>query len=162
MNRIAIVGSPGSGKSTFARQLGDQLGIEVTHLDSHFWNPGWLETPQEVWKMRHGELTARERWILDGTYLRTIDARLERADTVITFQSSRWGCLYRVIRRIITNYGKDVQANGCPERFDFEFLKYVWDFPKDYQPLIDEAIEKNRHNLRIVRLRSSAEFEVPA
>ena len=45
LKRIAIIGSPGVGKSTFARQLGDITGIEVFHLDRLFWKPGWVETP---------------------------------------------------------------------------------------------------------------------
>jgi cytidylate kinase len=34
MQKVAIIGSPGAGKSTFSQQLGDILGLEAIHLDS--------------------------------------------------------------------------------------------------------------------------------
>jgi adenylate kinase family enzyme len=40
MKRVLIIGSGGAGKSTLARTLGERLGIEVIHLDVHFWKPG--------------------------------------------------------------------------------------------------------------------------
>ncbi|WP_338122336.1 hypothetical protein [Priestia filamentosa] len=44
MNRImVVVVSPGVGKSTFARRLGETLHIEVHHLDALFWKPNWVE-----------------------------------------------------------------------------------------------------------------------
>ncbi|MFZ0474158.1 MAG: topology modulation protein, partial [Halobacillus sp.] len=44
MKRIMVMGiSAGAGKSTFARQLGDQLNISVFHLDVFYWKPGWIE-----------------------------------------------------------------------------------------------------------------------
>jgi adenylate kinase family enzyme len=49
MKKIVLIGSGGSGKSTLARQLGEKLEINVLHLDSLFWKPGWVETPREEW-----------------------------------------------------------------------------------------------------------------
>jgi len=46
MSRIAVIGSPGAGKSTLARKLGQALGLEVHHLDRLYWQPGWVETPR--------------------------------------------------------------------------------------------------------------------
>ena len=40
MQRIAVVGSGGAGKSTFGRELGRLLGLPVIHLDHHYWRPG--------------------------------------------------------------------------------------------------------------------------
>jgi adenylate kinase family enzyme len=42
MKRILVLGSSGSGKYTFSRQLGERLGIEAISLDSHFWEPHWI------------------------------------------------------------------------------------------------------------------------
>ena len=49
MNRVAVIGSGGAGKSTFARELGEILNITPTHLDVHYWRPDWRETPREEW-----------------------------------------------------------------------------------------------------------------
>lgn len=89
--RITIVGPPDSGKSTLARQLGQQLDL-----------------PQ----------------------------RLERADAVIFLQPNRWKSLYRVVLRTLKHHGQtrpDMPEN-CPERFSWEFLRYVWRWEKDEMP----------------------------
>jgi adenylate kinase family enzyme len=39
--RIAVIGSPGAGKSTLARELGAALGLPVYHLDRLLWRPHW-------------------------------------------------------------------------------------------------------------------------
>ena len=40
-NRILLIGSPGTGKSTVAKFLGEKLNLEVIHLDKYFWKPDW-------------------------------------------------------------------------------------------------------------------------
>lgn len=157
MQRIAIVGPPGSGKTTLARQVSELTGIAVIHLDHSFWGPGWHETPFHEWRDVHRELLTQDSWIMDGTYADTIDDRLAIADTVITLEFSRTRCLARVLRRIIRHYGKDVQAPGCPEKLSLEFLRYVWRYTADHQAEIDAAIERHRANLTVVRLTSNAQ-----
>jgi adenylate kinase family enzyme len=41
MDRVVVLGIPGSGKSTISRFLGDHFGIPVLHLDTIFWLPNW-------------------------------------------------------------------------------------------------------------------------
>jgi adenylate kinase family enzyme len=71
--------------------------------------------------------------------------RLERCDTVIYLDFSRFACLMGVLKRVITTYGKERpdMGEGCPERIDFEFLKWVWDFNKNkrerYYKMLNEA-----------------------
>ncbi|NBJ69081.1 MULTISPECIES: hypothetical protein [Clostridia] len=47
MKKIVIIGSPGSRKSTLARKLSDLLGIPVYHMDTIFWQPGWVPIKRE-------------------------------------------------------------------------------------------------------------------
>lgn len=56
MRRVVIVGNGGSGKSTLARQLGEILGLDLIHLDVHFWHPGWVPTPRAQWREIVAEL----------------------------------------------------------------------------------------------------------
>jgi hypothetical protein len=93
MRRVVIVGSGGSGKTTLADELARRTGLPVIHLDEHFWHPGWLETPRDVWRAIQQELFAGDEWIADGNYSATLDERLPRADTVILCDFPTWRTL---------------------------------------------------------------------
>ena len=70
-------------------------------------------------------------------------------------------CYWRIMRRVLTSYGKvrPDMADGCPERFDWEFMKYVWQFPTRYQPRVVEALDRHDAWARTVVLRSDAEAD---
>ena len=133
MERIMIIGCGGSGKSTLARQLGDKLGLPVVHLDKLFWRPGWVNVSREEFDSLHREALAQEKWIIDGNFDRTMGERVKRCDTVIYLDFSRAACLMGVCKRVLTTYGKvrPDMGEGCPERIDWEFLKWVWNFNKN-------------------------------
>ena len=150
--RIMILGSPGSGKSTFARKLSQITQLPLIHLDKEFWKDGWIETPRQEWIKKQKQLILGDEWIIDGNYGGTMDIRLEKADTIICFKLSRTVCLLSYFKRVITNIGK-VRADmpeGCPEKFDFEFMKYIWNFPKVSGKTNIDVIEKNKDKQIIV------------
>ena len=160
MERIMIIGCGGAGKSTLARQLGEKTGLPVVHLDKLYWKPGWVSLGQEEFDQVHQEAISRERWIIDGNFDRTIPQRLSRCDTVLYLDFSRWACVMGVAKRVLTTYGtvREDMGEGCPERFDLEFLKWVWDFNKNKRQknyrLLEEAegveviILKNRREVK--------------
>ena len=133
MERILIIGCGGAGKSTLARQLGDQLNLPVVHLDKLFWHPGWVESPKEEIDEKIRAEMEKPQWIMDGNYNRTLPERIKHCDTIIYLDFSRVACLLGVLKRVITTYGtvRPDMGDGCPERFDLEFLKWVWNYNKD-------------------------------
>lgn len=140
MDRILIIGSPGSGKSTLSLLMSEKLGLPVVHLDKLFWRPGWVEASREEFDAALAEALMGEKWIIDGNYGRTLKMRLSRADTVIMPDYPTAVCVFRVLKRIITNRGRTRPDMGedCPERLDWEFLRYVMDFRrKNRQKLLD-------------------------
>ncbi len=130
MQRILIIGSPGSGKSTFGKRLSKKLNIPLVHLDRLWLKKGWVERTREEFDSSLITELSKPSWIIDGNYSRTLETRLQYADTVVFFDYNRFLCLWRVLKRVITNYGKvrDDVAEGCKERFDLEFMKYVYSF----------------------------------
>ncbi|WP_227374312.1 hypothetical protein [Haladaptatus halobius] len=161
MNRIAVLGTPGAGKSTFAKRLGERLDVPVAHLDAHFWEPGWEKPETSDWEATHRELMRPESWILDGNYGSTIDARLEAADTAILLDIPRHICLCRVLERWLRNRGqtRPDMADGCVEKIDIEFLRYTWNFAADKIPKMERKFERQGEELTVVRLRSNEERE---
>jgi len=155
MERVAVVGPGGAGKSTFARLLGERAALPVFHLDQYFWNPGWIETPRDEWRQRQSELFAADRWIADGNYGGTFDERFARADTVIIVARSRLACVAAAVGRSARNHGQSVQAAGCPERFDLAFYRWIWNYERDSRPRLDSALERHDH-LDVVELRTRA------
>ena len=156
MQRAAIIGSCGAGKSTLARTLGEKLNLPVIHLDAYYWQPGWQETEARRWHQIQQELIKGDRWIIDGNYGNTMDVRLAAADTIIWLDFNRYVCLGRVIKRYLQYFGKtrpDMAAK-CPERLNYEFLQYVWNFPKIHRPKIASKLAQDRGNKQIVILQS--------
>ncbi len=160
MERIIIIGCGGAGKSTLARQLGEKLNIPVVHLDKLFWKPGWVEMPTDEFDALLRREMEKEKWIMDGNFNRTLPERISRCDTVIYLDFGRFACLRGVLKRILTTYGtvRPDMGEGCPERVDFEFLKWIWNFNKNKREgnykLLNEAthaetiVLKNRRAVR--------------
>ena len=152
MERIVIIGCGGAGKSTLARQLGEKLNIPVIHLDKLFWNPGWVEKSKEEFDALHEQELAKEKWIMDGNFNRTMPERIARCDTVIYLDFSRIACLFGVLKRVLTTYGKvrPDMGEGCPERIDFEFLKWVWNYNKNKRERNYKLLNEAQHAETIV------------
>ena len=131
--KIMIIGCGGSGKTTFARQLSEKTGLPVVHLDKLFWREGWSHASREEFDLLIKIELVKDSWIMDGNFNRTIQERLIYCDTIIYFDFPRIVCLLGVIKRVLTNYGKTRPDMGvdCPEKFDIEFLKWVWNFNKN-------------------------------
>ena len=137
MDRILVMGSPGSGKSTFARRLSDISGIPVVSLDALFWKPGWIECERGEFRERVTDAARQPRWIMDGNYTsHLVELRRDASDTVIWFDLPRSTCMLGVLTRVATSYGRvrTEMAKGCPERVDPKFLRYVWTFREQQRP----------------------------
>jgi len=161
MRRVLVIGSGGSGKSTFSTRLGELLNLEVHHLDKLFWHPGWVETPRDEWLKIVTELTDRDSWILDGNYSGTLDVRIQKADTVIFLDLSRWLCLWRIISRVLRyrDGTRPDMAEGCRERLDLEFISWVWNYPRRSRPKVVKLLAEHSEGKKIIWLRSRAEVE---
>ena len=152
MKRIVIIGCGGAGKSTLARQLGEKLDLPVVHLDSIFWLPGWVEMDRDEFDRRVREEMAKEKWIIDGNYNRTMPERIARCDTVIYLDFSRITCLYGIFKRLLTNLGKTRpdMGRGCKEKIDLEFLVWAWNYNKKHQQRYYKLLNEAKHAETIV------------
>ena len=154
MEKIAIIGCCGAGKSTLASNLGLKLNLPVIHLDRYYWQTGWVESTQNEWIAKQKLLVKGDRWIVDGNYLATMDIRLLVADTVILLDFPRWLCLWRIIKRysIYKDRVRPDMADDCVERLNWDFWLYVWNFAKIQRQSILSKLELYRDSQQIIIL----------
>ena len=152
MERILIIGCGGAGKSTLAQQLGEKTGLPVVHLDKLFWHPGWVESAKDEIDAKIRAKMAKPQWIMDGNYNRTLPERVKHCDTIIYLDFSRIACLMGVMKRVITTYGtvRPDMGEGCPERFDLDFLKWVWNYNRDKRERNYKLLNEANHAQTIV------------
>ena len=152
MERILIIGCSGSGKSRLARELKEKLGLPLIHLDQLWHKEGWRHITREEFDSRLAMAMNMDRWIIDGNYSRTIPQRLPKCDTIIYLDFERWECLLGVAQRILTYRGKvrPDMAEGCPERFDWEFIKFIWNFNKNNRVMNYTYLAQAKHAEQIV------------
>ncbi len=158
MKRIIIVGNGGTGKSTIAVKLGNILGLPVVHLDRLFWRPGWKSVPNAEFDALLAEEVGKDEWIIDGNYNRTIEMRLQRADTVIWLDFPRLTALVGVLRRTCVWRGKTRpdMGEGCPEKIDREFLTWIWNFNRNNRGRYRELF-KPKETLDVIILHNRLE-----
>lgn len=162
MNKIILIGSGGSGKSTLAKRLGEKLNKEVYHLDALFWKPNWVGVSRDEQIEVQNELVQKEEWIIDGNYGGTMDIRLHAADTIIFLDINRVICVYRAFKRMVKyrNKTRPDMGAGCPERLDFNFLKWIWDYPKKKRPEIVQRLDQLANEKNVIVLKSPKEVQL--
>jgi adenylate kinase family enzyme len=159
MKRVLVIGSGGSGKSTFSVMLAAKTGLPLVHLDRLYWKPGWIEPAKADWEVTVRRLIAEPRWILDGNYGGTLPERLAACDTVVFLDAPRLVCVTRVLlRRLRHALGTrpDV-AEGCPEQLTWSFLAWIWGYPSRRRGEILRRLGGLEPNQRAVILRSPSQ-----
>jgi len=156
--------SSGVGKSTFSRRLGDILNINVYHLDTIYWKPGWIEASLEEFRSVQEKIVENRQWIIEGNYTSTYEVRVERADTIIYLELPLYVCLYRVFKRFFQHIGK-TRADmtiGCNEKLDWQFIKFILTTYKNRKGKMRERLEyflKKDPQNKIVILNSKKEIQ---
>lgn len=136
--KFALIGLPGSGKSTFASRLGKNLDIPVHHLDRHMFEPdGKKKDKQEFIEIQKAMLN-EDAWIVEGCSFSTFEMRFAKADVLIYFHFSRIVCFFRLFKRLF-NYERDY---GGLRAVSWEILKYTWNFDKEKRAKIEELSRK--------------------
>jgi adenylate kinase family enzyme len=160
MKKIAIVGSPGAGKTTLAKELGPKLKISVFHMDRIFWQYDWKERPRDTRIDIIENLVQEKQWIIDGTYLNTSELHLETADTIIFLGISPLLCLWRIIKRH-QEYERcsrrDLPIGSTDKLTLFLMLKVLF-FPVQGSRTIKQKL-RNYQSKQIIRLHSTSDVE---
>jgi adenylate kinase family enzyme len=161
IQRIMIIGGAGSGKSTLARELGQMLGLPVIHIDTIYWQPRWVMRPLDEIARLTKEAADGDCWVFEGNHSHTMPYRASRADMLIFLDISTGRRLVRVVRRILKYHGRTRpdMGDGCPERFDWDFIKWVVDYRKNGRIRALKFVEQAPNHLIKRVLRSPREVD---
>ena len=96
-------------------------------------------------------------WVMDGNYGGTLERRVRAADTILFLDLPRTTCLTRVIRRRFSYRGtsRPTLPAGCNERLTWEFLRWVWTYPKRRRSGVLALLDRVRDGKRVVVLSSA-------
>jgi adenylate kinase family enzyme len=149
VKKIVIFGSPGSGKTELASQLGDKLGVSksnVFFLDRGFWTKDWK--PTEGRRDILEKMFLHDNWIIEGNFSETIGRLLENADTVIHLQISRYACLWRITKKWIGYAFKfripNIDGTDRKDRLTRKYIKDIWGYAFTEGKILNERIESTK------------------
>jgi adenylate kinase family enzyme len=155
MQKIIVIGCPGSGKSTFSRKLSKITNIPLYHLDMLFWNADKTTVEKSVFLERLGEALKKDSWIIDGNYISTMERRIIECDTVIFLDYPVDICLLGIEKR---NGTVRSDMPWVETEADPEFLEFIKNFSADIKPKIMALLEKYRDkNIFIFKTRTDAD-----
>ena len=141
-NKIAIVGAPGTGKTTLSNILSKLYGIEATHIDGIHHMENWVQRDKDERDKIILDIVKRDKWIIDGTYKATLKPRFEAADLIIWLDYSSFAQIKGVMGRYLKNKGKEKpEIPGCKEKMDKEFFTYVLKYNKEKRKNIVNNLE---------------------
>lgn len=151
MKKVIVIGSPGAGKSTFARKLRDKTNLPLYYLDMLWHKADKTTVSQAEFDARLRDILQQEQWIIDGNYSRTLEMRLQACDTVFLLDFPVEVCLSGVESRIGK---KRVDMPWIETEFDEEFKQWILDFPNIRLPKIYGLLEKYKGDKEIVIFKS--------
>ena len=167
MERLIVVGTSCSGKTTLARRLARILGSPCIELDAFHWKPAWQPRPAEEFRQMVNDAAAGERWVMDGNYSRVRDIVWARGTTVIwlnyPFPIVLWRALCRSVKRAAT---QEELFSGNRESFRKSFFSrdsiVLWvicsyrRLRRDYRRLLDDG---DYPHLQVIELRNPGQAD---
>ncbi len=155
--KIAIIGAPGTGKTTLANKLSEIFHIKATHIDGLHYSENWQIRDKSERDKSILDVVEKDEWIIDGTYKSTLKTRLECADLIIWLDFSTIAQLKGIIGRYFKNKGiEKTEIPGCKEKIDKEFFFYVLKYNKTKRNIIVENLKGiNKNKVLILKNRKA-------
>ena len=156
MKKAIVIGCSGSGKTTFALKLSEMTGLPLYHLDAIWHKADRTHITREDFDERLSEILDSDKWIIDGNYNRTLEARLEKCDTVFLFDLPTELCIKGAADRL---FKPRVDIPWIESELDPSFVKKIEEFAHESLPKIYELLKKHGEGKQTVVFKSRKEAE---
>ncbi|MDX1807392.1 MAG: DNA topology modulation protein FlaR [Paenisporosarcina sp.] len=154
-NKIRIVGSVGSGKTTLARKLALQKGIDMYSLDDVVWSRssnGDIRNSDEQRDEILDDILLQSTWIIEGSHLGWSNKTFEEADQILFLNPSLAVRIYRISRRFLHQKRGTEQASYIPTwRMYGRMFKWTYQYETKYKKQIREMINTSQKNAIEIR-----------
>jgi len=140
MEKIIVIGCPGSGKSTFSKALHRATSLPLFHLDMLYWNTDQTTVEKSVFLERLSDVLRKDKWIIDGNYSSTLELRMQACDTVIFLDYPVELCLEGIRQR----KGKPRSDIPWvePDKEDEEFIEFVKNYNAQSRPQVLQLLNE--------------------
>ena len=157
MKRVIVIGCPGSGKSTFSRELSEKTGLPLFHLDMMYWNDDRTRVDRDVFYAKLQDVLATDEWIIDGDYISTMELRMKRADTIVFLDYSLEICLQGARARV-GRVRSDMPWVEVEKEVDSEFITRINNYNSEKRPIVIGLLNKYSDKT-VVILKSRAQAD---
>ena len=162
LNRINVIGTSGSGKSTFSKELSSKLKLPYIEMDSLYWKDDWRFASDEELMENVRIATNGVRWLLDGNYNRTQPIKWKNVQTIIWLDYPFYLVFFRVLKRSITRLFDKRTLWGTNNRESFQqtflshesIILWMWTSYPHMKKRYTKLFEKNTKDWQLIRLTS--------
>ena len=166
MRKVNVIGTSGTGKTTFAIALAERLGCPVIHMDALFWKAGWTESEDEEFFAKLDQSLSCDSWVLDGNYSRSQLVKWKDVDTIIWLDFSFTRTIIQALKRAIVRIW--TQEELWPDTGNRESLRLLFSrhsiilwtlrmYPKNKKRYAEIMNDPQYADIQFVRLKSPSE-----
>jgi len=125
INKVYILGTVASGKTTLAKELSKKLKIKHYDLDNIYWLKFGKKRDEKERDKLFRKLCNKDKWILEGAYYSWIDYGIKKADLVILLKLPRAVLLWRVTKRVLKKEKSKLMGEDRYKENFADYYKYL-------------------------------------
>ncbi len=170
-NRFNVIGTSGTGKTTFSKRLAAVLSLPYIEMDQIFWKPNWQESTNETFFEKLKYHVNKKSWVLDGNYSRTTEIKWSGVECVIWLDYALPVTFYRMVTRTIKRSLSQEElwlGTGNKESFRKSFMSkdsiILWTLQtyhknkKRYTQIMKSSLSERIDFLRLISPKEANQF----